>query len=168
MSDRKPGKPRELTGRHVLIIMLSAFGVIVAANMAMLFAATGSFPGLVVENSYRAGVGWNERTQAQAALGWEVEMGLEAGELVVGVTDAEGRRIEGLAVTARVGRPATDAEDSTLALAETGGGYAHPVSLGQGLWQVALESRHPDGTVHTAKGEIFVGEGDIADAEGKM
>ena len=30
----------------------AVFGMIIAANLAMLFAATGTFPGVVVKNSY--------------------------------------------------------------------------------------------------------------------
>ncbi|MEM1164482.1 MAG: FixH family protein, partial [Pseudomonadota bacterium] len=67
-------KTGELKGGHVLMIAITAFGIIIAANMTMLFAATGSFPGLVVENSYIAGQGWNQRTQAQHDLGWTSEV----------------------------------------------------------------------------------------------
>ena len=45
---------KELTGRHVLIITLAAFGVIIAVNLVMAFLAVGSFPGLEVKNSYVA------------------------------------------------------------------------------------------------------------------
>ena len=58
-------EPRPLTGRKVLLIAVAAFAVILAANLAMLLAATGTFPGLVVKNSYVASQDWTARTDAQ-------------------------------------------------------------------------------------------------------
>ena len=45
---------RELTGRHVLVITLCAFGTIIAVNVFMAVMAVGTFPGLEVKNSYVA------------------------------------------------------------------------------------------------------------------
>ena len=42
---------RELTGRHVLAITLTAFGVIIAVNLMMAFKAVSTFPGLETPNS---------------------------------------------------------------------------------------------------------------------
>jgi nitrogen fixation protein FixH len=39
---------RELTGRHVLIITLAAFGTIIAVNLLMAFLAVGTFPEMVL------------------------------------------------------------------------------------------------------------------------
>ncbi len=138
MTDRTP-KGRPLTGRTVLIIAVSAFGVVIAANMALVVAATGSFPGLIVKNSYVASQGWDARTEAQRALGWEARVGHADGRLAVRI-EAGGAPVRGLEVRALVGRPATDAEDRRLALVETGEGYAAPVELDPGLWRVALEA----------------------------
>ena len=59
--------PKPLTGRKVLLIAVAAFGVVIAANLAMLLAATGTFPGLVVKNSYVASQGFDAKTAAQRA-----------------------------------------------------------------------------------------------------
>ncbi|MEM7496721.1 MAG: FixH family protein [Pseudomonadota bacterium] len=132
------GAKGELKGRHVLIIALTAFGVIVTANMALLFAATGSFPGMVVENSYRAGVGWNDRAAAQAALGWDVRTSYDGSAITVAVTDASGRAVEGVTVEAMLGRPAGDVVDRTLTLSPAGGVHSAPAALGPGSWRIAL------------------------------
>ncbi|MEO1316405.1 MAG: FixH family protein [Pseudomonadota bacterium] len=132
----------ELTGRHVLIIALCAFGVIITANMALLFAATGTFPGTVVDNSYRAGVGWNARAAAQTALGWQVGTAYDGERLSVTVRDADGVLVKGLQIEAVVGRPAGNITDRTLRLSPdaTGGGAGHtvPIALDHGSWRVAL------------------------------
>lgn len=154
---------RELKGYHVLIIALTAFGVIIAANMTMLMAATGTFPGLVVENSYRAGVGWNDRAAAQRALGWEVGTGYDAGVLVVSVTDAEGAAVSGIALSATVGRPASAAEDRELALRYEGGRYVAPVALEPGLWRVAITGAGKGAARYETAAELYVRPGASAD-----
>ncbi len=134
MSDYAP-KGRPLTGRTVLAIAVGAFAVILGANMALVVAATGSFPGLVVKNSYVASQGWNDRAGAAEALGWESRVGYGAGRLRVEVTDAEGRAVEGLALSALVGRPARAATDRRLVLAPSAGGYEAAVDLAPGRWR---------------------------------
>lgn len=136
MSDRNE---KTLKGWHVLAITLSAFGVILTANMALVIAATGSFPGTVVEDSYVAGVGWNERANAQDALGWRVGVSHTAeGLLAVTVEDEAGRPVRGLAVEAVVGRPARAGTDRAVTLDAAGRIHAVPLALEPGLWRVAL------------------------------
>ena len=143
MTDHSPdGRP--ITGRTVLLIAVSAFGVVIAANMALVVAATGSFPGLIVKNSYVASQDWDARTEAQRALGWQARVGHAGGRLAVRI-EADGAPVTGLAVAALVGRPATDAEDRRIALVETAGSYAAPVDLDPGLWRVALEATDGEG-----------------------
>ncbi len=143
MTDLKPaGRP--LTGRTVLLIAVCAFSVVIAANIALVVAATGSFPGLIVKNSYVASQKWDTRTEAQRALGWQATVGHADGLLAVRI-EAEGAPVSGLAVSAVVGRPATDIEDQRLALTETDEGYAAPLDLGPGLWRVALEVTDAEG-----------------------
>lgn len=131
----------ELKGRHVLFIAVTAFGIIVAANMAMLFAATGSFPGLVVKNSYVASQGWNARTRAQQALGWNSEISYQDGYLIVGLSDADGEALSTLRLGAFVGRPGTDIHDQDLLLESTADGYRVPAELAPGIWQVNVTTR---------------------------
>lgn len=138
-------QPKELKGRTVLVVALSAFAVILAANMAMLFAATGSFPGLVVKNSYVAGLGWDDRAAAQEALGWEATVGHDGETLLVRLEDADGGLVRGLRVTAVVGLPATDEADREVALEEAPDGYRVPIALGPGNWRIEIVAQGPAG-----------------------
>ncbi len=147
---------RRLTGRHVLVIALAAFGTVIAANLTMLFAATGSFPGLVVENSYVASQGWDARAAAQEALGWRAETAWRDGRLVVLLRDADGRAIEDAAIEATVGRPTMAAEDRTVRLARADGGYAASVPLSPGAWRV--EIRTVEGPAFTVADRLYVRE----------
>jgi len=149
---------RRITGKTVLIIAVSAFAVILTANMALLFSATGSFPGLVVKNSYVASQGFDARTQAQAGLGWDAAVDHAGGALAIRVTGADGGAIDGLAVTATVGRPATDIADRSLTLASQGEIYTAPLALEPGRWQVRLEARDTQGRAYRAHATIFVPE----------
>jgi nitrogen fixation protein FixH len=157
MSDFEP-KGRPLTGRKVLIIAVSAFGVVIAANMALLFSATGSFPGLVVKNSYVASQGWDARTAAQRALGWEAAVAYGDGAVRVRLSDAEGRAVEGVALEATIGRPATDAHDRTLALRPVGGLYEAPIALEPGLWRVSLATTGAGAPDYEAAADLVVRE----------
>ncbi|MEL7349302.1 MAG: FixH family protein [Pseudomonadota bacterium] len=151
-SDRKDFR---LTGGHVLAIILTAYVFIIGANMALVYSATSTFPGLVVDNSYRAGVGWNDRGAAQNALGWDVAVGYGDQGLAVSVRDAEGQAVHGIAVDAVVGRPANADLDQALALTDDGAVHRAPVALEPGLWRVAL-SIEGGATPYAAIAEIVV------------
>lgn len=143
-----------LTGRHVLTIAVVAFGTVIAANVAMLFAATGTFPGLVVDNSYVASQNWDARHAAQRALGWRAAAVWRDGWLVVDLRDADGRPVEGAALEAMVGRPTVASEDHLLALTPGADSYAAPVELGSGAWRV--EIRTAEGPAFTVVDRIFI------------
>ncbi|MEL6218405.1 MAG: FixH family protein [Pseudomonadota bacterium] len=150
---------RPITGRMVLAIALLAFGVILTANLTLLFSATGSFPGLIVKNSYVASQGWDARTAAQRTLGWQSVVAHRDDVLTVRFSDAEGAPLEGLAPALTVGRPATDAQDRALT-ARAGskpGEYEVEASLAPGQWRIAIAAN--DGKAsYTASANLFVPE----------
>ena len=145
---------RELNGRHVLAIAVGAFAIILGANIAMLVAAVGSFPGLVVKNSYVASQGWNERTAAQSALGWATAVSYSEGRLFVRIRGADGLPVQGLALEARLGRPSSDAEDRTVTLTGTPDGYSAEALLQPGVWLVDVST--PDQPAYAQQAELFV------------
>lgn len=141
---------RELTGRHVLVIAVVAFGVIIAANLTMLFSALGSFPGLVVQNSYVASQGWNARTETQVALGWRTEIVYANGAVTVAVLDGSGQRVVVPDLVATVGRPSDDRTDRVLT-AQPGApepdvaepdvaSHRFPIVLAPGVWRILLKA----------------------------
>ena len=154
--DPKPQGGRPLTGRKVLIIALAFFGVVLAANMAMLFAATGTFPGLVVKNSYVASQGFDSKTAAQRALGWKASAVYADGSLMVTMTGRDGAPIPGLRLAAVVGRPASDRDDIALELAGAEGSYAAPLTLAPGTWRVEITGTGADGASFEARAEFLV------------
>lgn len=85
---------KEITGKHVLIVMLSAFGVITAVNMVFVYLAVTGFPGLDTEDSYRKGLAYNTQISESRdirKLGWRVDVSLtEDKVLEISFTDKAG------------------------------------------------------------------------------
>ncbi len=151
-----PTNGRPLTGKKVLLIAVAAFAVVIAANLAMLFALTGTFPGLVVKNSYVASQGWDRKTQAQRALGWKAAADYGDGALRVAMTGRDGAPVRGLSVVAVVGRPASARDDVRLELTEGAEGYAAPLVLEPGMWRVAITGTDGEGGSFEAEAQFYV------------
>jgi nitrogen fixation protein FixH len=149
-------EPKPLTGRKVLLIAVAAFGVVLAANLAMLFAATSTFPGLVVKNSYVASQGWNRKTATQRALGWKAAAEYSDGTLRVAMTGRDGAPVTGLNVVVLVGRPASTRDDVSLELTEGAAGYAAPLVLAPGMWRVAITGTDAAGGSFEAAAQFYV------------
>ena len=139
--------PRELTGRHVLIVTLGAFGTIIAVNLFMAFKAVGTFPGLEVKNSYVASQSFDRDRDAQAALNWTVTPEYDGRELVLAIRDGQGlpAPVQGLEVT--VGRPTHVRDDQRPEFTYSGGLFRAPLVLAPGTWNFHLAATAPDGTV---------------------
>jgi nitrogen fixation protein FixH len=139
-------KQRELTGRMVLAITVSAFGVIIAVNVVMAWFAVETFPGLEVRNSYVASQGFNERLAAQRALGWQSSAEMRDRTLRVEITDAQGRPARVAEFTAILGRPTTEREDMTPDFVFDGRAWVAQVDVDYGNWDLRLTATAPDGT----------------------
>ena len=149
-------EPKPLTGKKVLLIAVAAFGVVLAANLAMLFAATSTFPGLVVKNSYVASQNWNARTEAQRALGWKAAASYGEGTLRVAMTGRDGAPVRGLRVMAVVGRPASARDDVRLELTEGARGYTAPLVLAPGMWRVMITGTDDEGGSFEAAAQFYI------------
>jgi len=145
-----------LTGRKVLIIAVASFAVVLAANLTMMFAATGTFPGLVVGNSYVASQDWDRKAAAQRALGWAAEVDYSGERLAVRITGADGEPVRGLTVSAVAGHPASDRADRALDLAEDVSGYVAPLDLEPGLWRIEISARDAAGAAFEAEARLNV------------
>ena len=135
---------RPVTGRKVLIWLLTFFGVIMAVNAAFVYFALNSWPGLSTNRAYVDGLAYNKTLEAarlQHEKGWKSHLELGADELLrVQFSDKSGALITGLSPVARVIRPTHEGEDRLLSLIETGPGiYTAPViGLAAGRWKVEL------------------------------
>ncbi len=138
----------QITGRKVLFAMLTFFGVITAVDGIMIYQAVSTFGGLETNDAYRKGLAYNQRIARDAAqdqLGWTEVVRLDSatGLLTVEFKDRNGQPVEGLSVSAQIGRPATNVFDRDVALRDSGAGR-HEVSvvdLAGGTWSVEVVAR---------------------------
>jgi len=137
---------REITGRHVLIGFVAAFGVIIAVNLFMAWSAVKTFPGLEVKNSYVASQTFNDRKAAQLALGWTVRANHADGLLTLAITDEAGAPVAVSDLDATVGRATHVKEDVKPEFQFDGVAYVARVELGDGNWNIRMTAIAQDGT----------------------
>ncbi len=149
-------QPREFSGRKMLLVMLSFFGVIITVNFYMAFSAVSTFPGLEVENSYVASQEFNTRVEAQRALGWTVAIRYEGGDVVLDLTDAGGQAVIPATLDALIGRPTSSAEDMTLEFRLVDNAYRAKADLAPGPWRFFLDAVAQDGTLYKKRLHLTV------------
>lgn len=147
---------RELTGRHVLAITVSAFAVIIAVNLTLAWQAVSTFPGLEVKNSYVASQGFNGRKAAQEALGWKLAPTYNDGRIDLAFTDRDGVAVRVTKLEVLVGRTTTTAHDAWPEFTPMGDVYSAPLELARGKWMVKVTAEAPDGTLFEQRTELFV------------
>ena len=136
---------KQLTGWHVLAMLLAFFGVIIGVNLTMAYFANSTWSGLVVANGYVASQSFDKdlaRARAQEALGWSVDFGFDRNSIRLTVTDSTCTRIQGLAVTGALERTVTDKQDQSLVFTAAGQGvYSASAALAPGVWEVEIDAR---------------------------
>lgn len=137
---------RQITGRQVFFVTASAFSIIIAVNLTLAYNAVSTFPGLEVKNSYVASQSFEERRDAQEALGWDVGVAHEDDELTITFRDANGTAIEAGNVELLIGRKTNSAHDQRPELSYSDGVFRAPVVLDPGYWTIRLTATAKDGT----------------------
>ena len=156
-----------LTGRHVLAILVTFFGIVFAVNAYFVIVALSTHAGVVANEPYRKGLKYNERiadSALQDSLGWNGEIALapDGRHLVMTLRDAAGLPVRGLALSATLGRPATTREDVALLLGETTPGrYEAALTLsGAGTYVASIEARNllqaDDGVLFRARKRLWL------------
>ncbi len=136
---------RQLTGWHVLAMLVAFFGVRLGVNLTLAYFANSTWSGLVVANGYVASQSFDKdlaRARAQEALGWKVGFSFERDSIRLSFADAQGSAIDKLAITGKLERTVTDKQDQALTFTALGGGaYAAPAALTGGVWEVEVDAR---------------------------
>lgn len=130
------------TGKHFIAIMVAFFAVVVGVNLIMARAASATFGGGVVENTYVASQefnGWLEQSRQEKALGWAAQADrLPDGRLAVTMTGAPA---DGLGLTAIARHPLGRAPDQALRFErQADGRFVSTTPLPSGRWRVRLEA----------------------------
>jgi len=145
---RGRARPRELTGRTVLICLVGFFVVVGAVNAVMIAAAISTFAGLESESPYQAGLAFDQEiaaARAQQALHWRVQAKVartDGGEILVEISarDADGAPLPGLGATASLVHPTDRRLDRDLAMTPDGPGhFGGTTGTAAGQWDVVID-----------------------------
>ena len=130
------------TGRHMAIIMVAFFGVVIAVNLVMARHAVSTFGGTVVDNSYVASQkfnGWLEQARAQDALGWKADFALDPARYAVVTLSAADAPIPGARLKGTALHPLGRADSIALSFRNLGNGrYRSNETLPEGRWKIHL------------------------------
>ncbi|MGV3511603.1 MAG: FixH family protein [Novosphingobium sp.] len=148
---------RPFTGKHITLILVSFFGIVIAVNVLMARLASSTFGGVVVENSYVASQQfnhWLKEASAEQALGWKAELARDGqGRAAIALRDSTGRAIAAAKVTAVAEHPLGQRPEADLILHETApGAYTVPLEAGRWRLRVTVEA---EGKVWRTVGEVL-------------
>jgi nitrogen fixation protein FixH len=158
-------RPREVTGRAVLLWLAAFFGVVFTVNGIVVKAATSTFGGAQTQSSYRAGLQFTRETaraQEQDRLQWRVDGHITrtsdgVAALDVSVHDAEGKPVLGLTADARLAHPADGRRDRTISLSATGAGAFQGEAQAQtGRWDLIIDLYRDGERLFRSRSEIVL------------
>lgn len=135
-----------MTGRKFLVIMVSAFAIIIGVNLTLAYKAVATFPGLEVKNSYVASQKFNAERAAQEALGWEVAAVSDGAEFRLSIRK-DGRPVAPVILSATLGRATHVAADQSPDLRFDGADFVAQSALDRGNWNLRLVAEAADGTI---------------------
>jgi nitrogen fixation protein FixH len=131
-------KQKELTGRHVLLMLLAFFGVMLAVNAYFTVAAVKTFRGEDVKRSYRQGLDYNQTLQQraqQSELGWTVAANTnviadDRIEILLSFNNQDSRGIGNLKITGGLSHRVDSRFDKQVTFRPVGGGRYKAVTEG--------------------------------------
>ena len=160
---------REITGRHVLVVLVGFFGVVFAVNGVMTWAALSTFSGIETQDAYQRGRAYNatlEAAAAQARLGWTVAVeprfaaGADGHDAVVEFTvrDGNGAPVSGLEGAVTFWRPVVEGKDTTVPVVEERRGEYRAASTlpAPGRWELRFDLTRPGGAPFYLQQRVWV------------
>ena len=159
---------RPLTGRMVLFILLSFFGVIITVNMVMLRLASSTFSGLGDKNAYVAGISHNKSLAAareQDNRAWKVDANLRRvapGRSVVSIVRSDGGVAANTDVTVRFQHPSSGSLDRVVALPPVSANtWRAALDLPAGVWDIVIEMRSGGVVVFMSRDRIVASDSKV-------
>jgi nitrogen fixation protein FixH len=139
----------EFTGRHMLLIMLAFFGIVIGVNAYLAVLASRTFTGLVVANSYVASQTFDKDTAklvADSAMDIRPLLTFVGGRVHLKFESAAGEAIDVKEPRLTLGHAVSSATDHQLMFSALGRGeFEAQATLGSGFWQGNLVSTLPNG-----------------------
>lgn len=135
----QPSAAKQFTGRHMAMILIAFFGVVITVNFTMARLASQSFGGQVVDNSYVASQKfntWLDEAEKEKALGWTAQASRQADDKVAitfaGASDA--------VITAVARHPLGRAKSQAFTFDRVADGtYVSREKLPGGRWRLRIE-----------------------------
>jgi len=151
------------TGKHMLMIMLTFFGVVITVNFTMAYLANSSWTGLVVENTYVASQEFNgkaEQARALAATGIHGKLTLTGSTVSYQLSHPQSGPVEADEVAVIFKRPVGEHQDFNLTMTKSGDGlFTGTHNLAPGQWIVDITSKFQGKLVmHEAVRAVVSGE----------
>lgn len=145
----------QVRGWHVAAGVSAFFAVVMGVDATFAVMAYRSHPGQVSVTPYEDGLLYDKRIsqqRAQERLGWRASAAAGPQTLTLEFADRENQPLGGLAVTAKLERPATETGRITPKFREVAPGrYEAPVGGITGAWDVSAEARDRSGAVFVAE-----------------
>src|ERR1700742_773411 len=118
---------RPITGRFVLIAVVSFFTVVISVNVVMMRFAIATLPGTEVDSAYSASLAYQkeiQEAQAQTVRNWKVDAHVERASdgtppLVLEARAPDGKPLAGLSVFGRLERPTDRRADQAFDIGES-------------------------------------------------
>ena len=165
MSTLAMAKP--LTGKNILLILLSCFGVVFAVNGYFAYIAVSTMPGEQRGATYEAGLRYNNTladARAQEALHWSHQAeALPGAALSIRVRAQDGMPVEGLAMDGWLERPSSSKADRKLTFKEAAPGHYEAMDGAPeaGSWILSFTAQKPRAgetpAVYRSKQRIWIG-----------
>jgi len=144
MNDIPKGRP--LTGRKVTMMFIAAFATIVGANLALVYNAIGTFPGLDTRAPYKESLSFETRRIAQEKLNWGSSVSYIDGRVILNLTESDGGPVVIPNIALILGRATSASFDQDLDVYFDGHSYLADVDISAGNWQVKIMAKALDGT----------------------
>jgi nitrogen fixation protein FixH len=150
-----PVKPRS-AWRFFPLAVGAAMAVVIAVNVGMAWSAIRTFPGAAVNDTFDHSNGYDKVLNAaarQAALGWSLQLTVEAGVPVAVLTDRHGRPVEDARMTVIAQRPLGAEEAGQMTFRSNGHGrYAGTTALTPpGQWDLLFTASIGDRHFHATR-----------------
>ncbi|MEY4953005.1 MAG: hypothetical protein RL299_1429 [Pseudomonadota bacterium] len=130
------------TGKHITVIIVAFFAVVVGVNLIMARAAIRTFGGVVVDNSYVASQNYNkwlDEAARQKALGWSAKATRGSEDRVV--VTMTGAPASGLTLRAEARHPLGRLPDQALTFQrQADGSFRSNEPLADGRWKLRIDA----------------------------
>ena len=136
--------------------VVAALGVVIVVNVGMAWSALSTFPGTAVENTFDHSNDYDKvlaEAEREAALGWTLQVALDAGRPVVTLTARDGTPLRDAQVSATAMRPLGPDQNTKLVFrAEAPGRYVAADALAApGQWDLLFSASAGEQRFHATR-----------------